>query len=677
MAISLNGGYYYKRRNGDFPAAWAAMTPYAISQSASRAIAVAVPSVYKFSGEVYAGKLRNTFVPTTFARLVNSGSLISCYGAVTDNVQTTTTAHNSPFIICVTYDTFANMPKTDIATWRELGVNGSSSGDMYGYTNRVIIPDAMSNYIYITGLYVLDNSADGNYSPTTPRTVLSGYDIFTPVTVTQFTNYSRGASTGNISGGVYLIPLSAYMMPYYSGTQSYLNFSGGVGFNVMSPTMQSLGNPISKMVQIVGLASNGLTTKCRATLYPTVGDLQKDLYAWGVPFTFDLDAAYYNNVEDLPDNIEQGQPANPSGGGDGDGDNFSDPIDFPAAPYSPASLGGYLTLVQSPAELEVLTEVLWKPVIKDLSDALKVYFNTDNLTNSVLSIKYYPLDLAAMPLGLTHSDNIRIAWSTDNISADIMGNSVSHEIDAGYYDVTEYYGSFLDYAPYTTVDIWLPYIGYKPLDIDAVMDKRLSVKYYVDFIDGLATAVIFADGQPINTYTGQLGIDLAVTGRDNAAKLRQTIDAVMTTATGVNKVVGGVMQGAAQTYAGNAGGALNAMSGVTSTAAGLGMTVAQTALQQPSTVVYGTAGGENWLSMPQKCHLKFTRTAAASPASYIDEMGYPTTYTSKVSKFAGYLKCTAVFGDFTGIPAEDAEEIQALLQSGVHIEGGAFDLWDI
>ena len=673
MAISLNGGYHYKRRNGDFPAAWAAMTPYSISQSASRSIAVTVPTAYKFSGEVYAGKLRNTFLPTTFARLGNSGSLTSCYCSVTDNVQTTTTAHNSPFIICVTYDTFANMPKTDIATWRELGVNGNSSGDMYGYTNRVIIPDAMANYIYITGLYVLDNSDDGNYSATNPRTVLNGYDIFTPVTVTQFTVYSRGNSTGTLTGGTYLIPLSAYMMPYYHGNQGYLGFSGGAGFNVMPPTMQTLGNPISKMVQIVGLASNGVTTKCRATLYPTVSDLQKDLYAWGVPFTFDIDAAYYNNVDDLPDNVVQGQTDNPSGGGDGDGDNFSDPIDFPSAPYSPASLGGYLTLVQSPSELAGLTTVLWKPVIRDLSDALKVYFNTDNLTNSVLSIMYYPLDLAAMSLGLKHSDNIRIAWSTDNISADIMANNVSHEIDAGYYDVTEYYGSFLDYSPYTTIDIWLPYIGYKPLDIDAIMGKTIRVKYFVDFVDGLATAVIFADDQPINNYTGQLGIDLAVTGRDNAAKVRQTIDSVMTAVTGVNKAVGGVTQGAAQAYAGNVGGSVNALSGVTSTLTNVGMTGLQTAVQQPQTVIYGTAGGENWLSMPQKCHLKITRTVAASPASYINEMGYPTTYTNTVSKFTGYLKCAAVFGDFTGIPADDADEIQSLLNSGIHISGGAFE----
>ena len=77
--------------------------------------------------------------------------------------------------------------------------------------------------------------------------------------------------------------------------------------------------------------------------------------------------------------------------------------------------------------------------------------------------------------------------------------------------------------------------------------------------------------------------------------------------------------------------------------------------------------------MPQKCHLKFTRAVAASPASYIDEMGYPTTYTDTVAKFTGYLKCVSVFGDFTGIPAEDADEIQALLQGGVHISEGAFE----
>ena len=669
MAININSSsYFYRRRDGAFLSTWAAMRSFAMNQTTKRNTQMLVPTRYSMDGEVYAAHARPNVTPTA-TWTVNTGSAAALYDGATDAARADV-AYDKPFIICVTYDTFANMPKTNITSWRELGVSASETGSTFGFTSRAIIPDAMSNYIYVTGIYVFDNSNDGNYSASNPRAVLNNYEIFTPVVVDEMKLYRNGETLNNSNTGVYLISLYNFIAPYYASSQSYTG--SPARFNVMTAAMNYLKMPISNMIQIVGLNSSN-QQKVRATLYKTPAALKKDVYSWGVPFTFSYDEALYNNTGDFTDDPGNGQPENPSGGGGGNGDNIDDPIEFPETPFSPSSLGGYLSLVQSPSELAGLTSVLWKPVIRDLSDALKVYFNTDNLTNSVLSIMYYPLDLAAMPLGLTHSDNIRIAWSTDNISADIMSNNVSHEIDAGFYDVAEYYGSFLDYSPYTTVDIWLPYIGYKPLDIDAIMGKTIRVKYFVDFVDGLATAVIFANEQPINNYTGQLGIDLAVTGRDNAAKVRQTIDSVMTAVTGVNKAVSGVMQGAAQAYAGNVGGAVGSVSGLPQAAAGVGAAAMQTALQQPSTVIYGTAGGENWLSMPQKCHLKFTRAVAASPASYIDEMGYPTTYTDTVAKFTGYLKCASVFGDFTGIPAEDADEIQTLLQGGVHISKGAFE----
>lgn len=667
MGITIQpAAYAYRRRNGDFQAAWAAMTPWALKQSVNRNTGIQVPSRFTMSGNVYAAYVVRAFTPTAW--VCNQGSAFPLYQGNYDISVSSSVCHEAPYIICVTYDKFANIPALNVSTWRELGMNADTiSTAVWGYSNRVIIPEAMANYIYVTGIYVFDNSADGTYDTSNPRTILNNCDIFTPADISEVKEYRNGEILGTANSGQFLITLKNTIAPYFSVSQVF--YDGR--FNVMQAATADMKIPMSKMVQVVGLNSSGGTV-CRATLFPSVDDLRRDLYAWGVPFTLDYNAALYSNTSEFTDDPGDGTPPNPFGGGGGNGDNFDDPIPFPDTPFSPASLGGYLTLVQSPAELKKLTSVLWKPVIKDLSDALKVYFNTDNLTNSVLSIMYYPVDLAAMQLGLTHSDSIHIAWSDDDISADIMANNVSHEIDAGYYDFVEYYGSFLDYAPYTTADIWLPYIGYKPLEIDAVMCKRVNVKYYIDFIYGLATAVIFADNRPINTYTGQLAIDLAVTGRDYANKLRQTVDAGLSVVTGVNKCVGSVSQGAAAFMAKDAGGVANAAGGLVGNFSSGALAGGQAVMQQAQTVTYGTAGGENWLSMPQRCHIKFTRAVAASPASYINEMGYPTTYTATVSKFAGYLKCAAVFGDFSGIPADDADEIETLLKTGVQIKSGVF-----
>ena len=451
MAVIISDdSYSYKRRNGAFPSAWAAMTPWAISESGKRAghgISYIVPTAYTITNKSYAGQYPNSANATKYGAWTGNGFGNSVYQGST-TAQMTGAAYDKPFIICVTFDKFGNIPTTNITQWRECGLNTSDlTKQSFGYTNRVIIPAAMSDYIYITGVYIYDNSNDGNYSATNPRTQLTNYDVFVPVDIAECKLYRDNMSYPNGTKGGLLISLSRTMTPYATNVGDVISITGNTNyFNIMNPVMASLGAPISTGITVVGLDSKQ-NVKARATLYPSKGDLLKDLWAWGAPYTTDLNSALYDNVADLVDNTPDGVPDNPTGGGDGTGNNMSDPIDFPVAPFSPASLGGYLTLVQSPTELEGLTSVLWKPVLRDLTDALKVYFNTDNLTNSVLSIMFYPVDLATMSLGLTHSDNIRIAWSTDNISADIMANSVSHEIDAGSFTMEEYYGSFLDYAP--------------------------------------------------------------------------------------------------------------------------------------------------------------------------------------------------------------------------------------
>ena len=379
MPININSGsYFYRRRDGKFLSSWAAMRSFAQNQSLLRSASIIVPTRYSMDGEVYAARARDNLSPVGMW-LTNSGTSFNTFDALNKPTRTDV-AYDKPFMICVTYDTFSNMPKTNITSWRELGVNSSKTGSTFGFTDRAIIPDAMANYIYVTGIYVFDNSDDGYYSASNPRAVLNNYEIFTPVVVDEVKLYRNGEPLGNSNAGVQLISLNTFIAPYYAYSQTYTG--SPARFNVMAAAMNYLKMPISNMIQIVGLDSNNRQI-ARATLYKTPAALKKDVYSWGVPFTFSYDEALYNNTGDFTDDPGNGQPENPSGGGGGNGDNIDDPIEFPETPFSPSSLGGYLSLVQSPAELAGLTSVLWKPVIRDLSDALKVYFNTDNLTNSV------------------------------------------------------------------------------------------------------------------------------------------------------------------------------------------------------------------------------------------------------------------------------------------------------
>lgn len=60
------------------------------------------------------------------------------------------------------------------------------------------------------------------------------------------------------------------------------------------------------------------------------------------------------------------------------------------------------------------------------------------------------------------------------------------EFKGSYVDITPRYNSFLDYEPYTKVQVFLPYLGYVDLDADVVMGRRVVAFYQVDYTTGTA-----------------------------------------------------------------------------------------------------------------------------------------------------------------------------------------------
>lgn len=593
---------------------------------------------------------------------------------------------NKNFIIYVQYNKISNIPNISgfynitedyrysfpyvIPPW-ELGENLNAIGDY-------------ADYIYVNTFIVLDNSNDGEISPTNPRTVLVNTIPVVPFDI-DFVRLQKGQTYNDES--VYNNIFKGKTMAY-----SFASFYLGLGTNVIAkkyPTIMSQTDFRALPIWAVNSSGDFLG---QYTIFRSVDELSLSFKNWGFPYTFDYDSAFNKNVSDFPDYVPDGAPQNPTGGGDGDGDNSSDNITFPrpADVFSPSAIGGYNTLFMTPAEFEQFVKILWKPVVKSLSDVLSVYFNQQPLTDAVINMYYVPFDLVSQfdfsGTKTVQRNDLTIAWSETPFSASLQVANIARELrGGGEYDLTEYYGSFLDYSPYTSVDIWLPYIGYKPLDVDKVMGKKISLKWFVDIVNGSLTCVIFANGQPINTYTGQIGIDLAITGKDYAAKTRRFVDNVAGIVSSVNKGVSATASGLGAIATGGAGGAAGAagaasaemsagaVSGILSSVGGSIMggagNVAQGLMQQPTTTHYGTVDGENWLLMPQTAHLKITRTITATPADYIELRGYPASYTGTVGGFSGFLLADSLkMSAPAGATDEEISAINsALLNEGVII----------
>lgn len=106
------------------------------------------------------------------------------------------------------------------------------------------------------------------------------------------------------------------------------------------------------------------------------------------------------------------------------------------------------------------------------------------------------------------------------------------EVDCGSVQLTETYGSALDYSPYTKIHCFLPYIGTVTLDTDEVMGKTISIKYRVDIATGVCVAHIIIDGYVFYQFSGHCAVAMPITSADFSTYIAAAI--------GTAKAVAGV-----------------------------------------------------------------------------------------------------------------------------------------
>lgn len=122
----------------------------------------------------------------------------------------------------------------------------------------------------------------------------------------------------------------------------------------------------------------------------------------------------------------------------------------------------------------------------------------------------------SIPLSLDGSTQKIILGNVDTgVNGDKVSNNFAKQ-NIGSITITEKYNNFLDYAPYTNVIIYLPYVGFKELDTNLVMEKTLSISYTVDIITGGCLCQIKSNNVKLYEFNGNLGIDIPITASNRA-----------------------------------------------------------------------------------------------------------------------------------------------------------------
>lgn len=286
-------------------------------------------------------------------------------------------------------------------------------------------------------------------------------------------------------------------------------------------------------------------------------------------------------------------------------------------------------------------------------DNIQLLFETP--IENLISLRCYPFDTKERsPAGVAADDSIVVNVVIMETEGNFLGPNTQPLISLGALYIDGWYGNFLDYAPYTKIELYLPYIGFVNLDTNEVVGKRISIEYAVDYMTGMGTAFVMADGVMIYTGEGQIGISVPLGGR-NAAEIAKN-----NLMTGINMAGGIAATAAAAGTGGAAAGAMTAMKT-------LANTTASVIQGNQGHVTKGSIGNSaNGFYAPQNAYLIITRPSPAEPASYASEHGRPSGKTAQLQQLSGYTVVDSVHveGIVNGTQ-EEITEIERLLKSGV------------
>lgn len=232
--------------------------------------------------------------------------------------------------------------------------------------------------------------------------------------------------------------------------------------------------------------------------------------------------------------------------------------------------------------------------------------------------------------GLWYMEQSCSVLSTDFSLANVRGRYIEHT--CGLVTVSANHNNFLDYAPYTTCTMYLPFVGEVEIDPINVVGKEISVNYIIDILDGSATCVVQnnTDSLNIGYYQCQVGFDVPL----NSV---QPFNASHTAFTNL------LAQPMAYTQ-----GAYNGANSVT-------------------THTVSEAKGSSALGLPLYPYIVMKWAQDCTIGSPNTVSGHQSNAEGTLSTFTGYIKTNSVKLGNISATEQEKNEIISLLQNGVYV----------
>ena len=341
-------------------------------------------------------------------------------------------------------------------------------------------------------------------------------------------------------------------------------------------------------------------------------------------------------------------------GDDGDGDNTQTPSDVPTLDdlNADATDTGFVRIYRpSTAELRGLAHFMFAQLTDDDAEILK-------------KLLVNPLDYIVglnmchfTPAVGTYEEDVKLGGISIGDGLGMFPVAKQYvTISGGSYTLIGQKGNYLDYAPFTKIQIYIPYTGMHDLPTDLVQNSTLSLTYVIDLLSGALVAHLSITKNPqfngeadatdnalVFTYTGNCFTPIPIANSD--------------------------YRGAVNGMLGLCGGAISsAISGNPMSLFKAGTSAIMNA--KPTVQSKASVANDFGFMSGQIAYLIISRPIESKPSKYYEWVGHMCNRIEPVSYYAGgvlTIKDDSLWTSFdnTNITDTETQEIRDLFKLGV------------
>lgn len=287
----------------------------------------------------------------------------------------------------------------------------------------------------------------------------------------------------------------------------------------------------------------------------------------------------------------------------------------------------------------------------DLTDFVKGAFTGiySNLISNVVSLKFMPT--TAENLGGTGgTSRVILGFKTyDNLTVQTIGNATAPIVNIGSYKFAKEYNSFADYAPYTDVKLYLPFVGVVPIDTNLFMGAgggetaTLNIKAQYDLQSGLITYFLMRNKTMISSVSGHMAVEVPIS-------LQSGLDTFSTISRNFSGKVWDF-----------------AMEGAKGNPIGMISEIAQGSATAPPQTIFASTGGDGSFYAHPKCMIMIKHPQYNRPKNYSHVVGFPAYVTKKVSDLQGFnIVQNPVIPLADGMTGAEHDMIVTAMQNGLY-----------